>query len=339
MFTGKTLMVTGGTGSFGHTIVDRFLDTDIGEILVFSRDEKKQDDMRQEYAHPKLRFYLGDVRDAHSLRRAMSNVDFIFHAAALKQVPSCEFHPMEAVATNVMGTQNVLDAAVDAGVSRVVLLSTDKAVYPINAMGMTKAMAEKLLFAKARELGPGTGPILCATRYGNVMGSRGSVIPLFLDQIRSRKPITVTDPTMTRFMMTLQESVDLVLHAFSHGEQGDLFVQRAPACTVLDLAKALSGINSGSAEIRVIGARHGEKRAESLISREEVAKSVDMGSYVRIPLDIRDLNYASVEADYDLETNLAEDYTSDNTTQLSIEDIQSLVFDAGLLEVPDLQAN
>ena len=339
MFTGKTLMVTGGTGSFGHTIVDRFLDTDIGEILVFSRDEKKQDDMRQEYAHPKLRFYLGDVRDAHSLRRAMSNVDFIFHAAALKQVPSCEFHPMEAVATNVMGTQNVLDAAVDAGVSRVVLLSTDKAVYPINAMGMTKAMAEKLLFAKARELGPGTGPILCATRYGNVMGSRGSVIPLFLDQIRSRKPITVTDPTMTRFMMTLQESADLVLHAFSHGEQGDLFVQRAPACTVLDLAKALSGINSGSAEIRVIGARHGEKRAESLISREEVAKSVDMGSYVRIPLDIRDLNYASVEADYDLETNLAEDYTSDNTTQLSIEDIQSLVFDAGLLEVPDLQAN
>jgi len=324
MFTGKVLLITGGTGSFGHTIVKRFLHTDIREIVVFSRDEKKQEEMRIALGNSKVRFCIGDVRNPDSLWHAMRGVDYIFHAAALKQVPSCEFYPMEAVLTNVIGTENVLNAAIANGIKRVVLLSTDKAVYPINAMGITKALAEKLLVAKARSLGDDS-PTLCATRYGNVMGSRGSVIPLFIEQIKLNKPITITDPNMTRFLMSLEQSVDLVLHAFSHGGQGDIFVQKAPACTVADLAQALIEIFDSCSEIKVIGARHGEKRFESLISREEDAKSEDMGMFVRIPADHRDLNYATCEADHDLGTNACEDYTSDNTTRLTVPEIKKLL--------------
>lgn len=324
MFADKVLLITGGTGSFGHTIVERFLHTDIREIVVFSRDEKKQEDMRIALGNSKVRFCIGDVRNTDSLRQAMRGVDYVFHAAALKQVPSCEFYPMEAVMTNVIGAENVLNIAIEYGVKRVVLLSTDKAVYPINAMGITKALAEKLLIAKSRLLGDDS-PILCATRYGNVMGSRGSVIPLFVDLIKANKPITITDPDMTRFLMSLEESVDLVLHAFAHGQQGDTFVQKSPACTIADLATALINIFDSQATIKVIGARHGEKRFESLISREEVAKSEDMGAFVRIPADHRDLNYANTLADHDLGTNLAQDYTSDNTTRLTVSQIKELL--------------
>lgn len=324
MFEDKVLMITGGTGSFGHTIVDRYLNTNIREIVVFSRDEKKQEDMRILLQSSKVRFCIGDVRDYESVRQAMRGVDYVFHAAALKQVPSCEFYPMEAVRTNVLGTENVINAAIECGVERLVLLSTDKAVYPINAMGISKAMAEKLLIAKARTLG-NQRPTLCLTRYGNVMGSRGSVIPLFISQIRAGQAITITDPDMTRFMMSLEDSVNLVLHAFEHGEQGDVFIQRAPACTIKDLAAALIELFGSQVEIRVIGARHGEKRFESLISREEVAKSEDMGGFVRVPADQRDLNYASTVSDYDLGTNIAEDYTSDNTTRLTVPEIKALL--------------
>jgi len=330
MFDDKVLMITGGTGSFGHTIVDRFLHTDIREIIVFSRDEKKQEDMRIAIGNSKVRFFIGDVRNPDSLRHAMRGVDYVFHAAALKQVPSCEFHPMEAVLTNVNGTENVLNVAIENGIKRVILLSTDKAVYPINAMGITKALAEKLLVAKARSLGDDS-PILCATRYGNVMGSRGSVIPLFIEQIKSNKPVTITDPNMTRFLMSLEQSVDLVLHAFSRGQQGDIFVQKAPACTVADLAQALIELFGSRSSIKVIGARHGEKRFESLISREEVAKSEDMDLFVRIPADHRDLNYVNSVADHNLGTNVAEDYTSDNTIRLSVPQIKDLLLTTGIV--------
>jgi UDP-glucose 4-epimerase len=324
MFDGKVLMITGGTGSFGHTIVDRALRSGVHQIVVFSRDEKKQEDMRIALASPKIRFCIGDVRNYESVRQAMRGVDYVFHAAALKQVPSCEFYPMEAVLTNVVGTENVLNAAVENRVQRLVLLSTDKAVYPINAMGITKALAEKLVVAKARVLHD-EQPTLCITRYGNVMGSRGSVIPLFIEQIKAGRPITVTDPQMTRFLMSLEQSVDLVLHAFMHGRQGDTFVQKAPACTVEDLARALLDIFPSQSTIKVIGSRHGEKRFESLISREEVSKSEDMGMFVRVPADHRDLNYSSAVCDHDLGTNVAEDYTSDNTHRLTVPEIRDLL--------------
>jgi UDP-glucose 4-epimerase len=317
-------MITGGTGSFGHTILDRCLRSDIREVVIFSRDEKKQEDMRLQLASAKVRFCIGDVRNYDSLRQAMRGVDYVFHAAALKQVPSCEFYPMEAVLTNVVGTENVLNAAIANGVERVVVLSTDKAVYPINAMGITKALAEKLLVAKARALREG-GPVMCITRYGNVMGSRGSVIPLFVEQIKAGRPITITDPKMTRFLMSLDQSVELVLHAFTHGQQGDTFIQKAPACTVEDLAQALKEIFHSEAPIRIIGSRHGEKKFESLVSREEMAKSQDLDPFIRIPADHRDLNSATAVADHDLSANLAEDYTSDNTTRLGVPDVKALL--------------
>lgn len=324
MFSDKIVLVTGGTGSFGRTILDRCLSGGVKKVIVFSRDEKKQEDMRIALASPKVAFCIGDVRSYGSLRQAMQGVDYVFHAAALKQVPSCEFYPMEAVKTNVIGTENVLNAAIENRVERLILLSTDKAVYPINAMGITKALAEKLLIAKSRTLGSGP-PIACITRYGNVMGSRGSVIPLFIEQIKAGDPITVTDPTMTRFLMSLEQSVDLVLHAFTHGHQGDTFVQKAPACTVEDLAQALKEIFHSKSEIKVIGSRHGEKRFESLVSREDVAKSEDMGQFIRVPADHRDLNYNNVVADHDIGANLAEDYTSDNTNQLSLVELKELL--------------
>lgn len=324
VFTDKVLMITGGTGSFGHTILDRLLQTDVREVVIFSRDEKKQEDMRLDLASSRVTFCIGDVRSYDSVKHAMRDVDYVFHAAALKQVPSCEFYPMEAVLTNVYGTENVLNAAIDNRVERVVLLSTDKAVYPINAMGITKALAERLLLAKSRTLGA-RSPTMCITRYGNVMGSRGSVIPLFVEQIRSNRPVTVTDPKMTRFLMSLEESVDLVLYAFGCGRQGDTFVQKAPACTIENLAIAIKELFDRQAIVKTIGSRHGEKRFESLISREEVAKSEDMGRFIRIPADHRDLNYHDVVADHDLGTNVAEDYTSDNTTQLSVAEIKELL--------------
>jgi UDP-glucose 4-epimerase len=324
MFKQKVLMITGGTGSFGNTVLKRFLSTDVGEIRIFSRDEKKQEEMRIALNDSKLKFYIGDVRDCDSLREGMKGVDYVFHAAALKQVPSCEFYPMEAVRTNVLGTQNVMDVATACGVKRLIVLSTDKAVYPINAMGITKAMAEKLMVAKSRTQAD-TETVLCATRYGNVMASRGSVIPLFVSQLKAGKPLTVTDPNMTRFLMSLEDSVDLVLHAFQHGRQGDIFVQKAPASTVADLAQALSEIFSGGSEIRVIGTRHGEKLYESLISREEMAHAQDMDGYYRIPADNRDLNYAKYFSEGEESISGFEDYTSHNTTRLSIDQIKTLL--------------
>lgn len=324
MFQNKILMITGGTGSFGQTVLKRFLETDVREIRIFSRDEKKQDEMRLALNNPKLKFYIGDVRDYDSLLPAMKGVDYVFHAAALKQVPSCEFYPIEAVKTNVFGTENVLSAATVSRVKRVVVLSTDKAVYPINAMGISKAMAEKLMVAKARtQLENET--VFCATRYGNVMASRGSVIPLFVSQIKEGKPLTVTDPNMTRFLMSLEESVDLVLYAFTHGKQGDLFVQKAPASTVADLAEAIKQIFSVRAPVRVIGTRHGEKLYESLISREEMAKAEDMGDYYRIPADNRDLNYAQFFSEGEEKIAHFNDYTSHNTEQLNVEQIKNLL--------------
>jgi UDP-N-acetylglucosamine 4,6-dehydratase len=317
-------MITGGTGSFGHTVLKRFLDTDVREIRIFSRDEKKQEDMRIELANDKVKFYIGDVRDYDSVSQAMVGVDYIFHAAALKQVPSCEFYPMEAVKTNVVGTENVLNAAIANRVKRVVFLSTDKAVYPINAMGISKAMAEKVVVAKSRSI-PEGGPVVCCTRYGNVMASRGSVIPLFVNQIQSNEPLTVTDPHMTRFLMSLEDSVDLVLHAFEHSEQGDIFVQKAPASTIADLAKALCELFRSTSEIRVIGTRHGEKLYESLISREEMAKAEDMGRYYRIPADNRDLNYKKYFVEGETHISEVDDYTSHNTNRLSISEVKSLL--------------
>jgi UDP-glucose 4-epimerase len=319
------LLITGGTGSFGNAVLDRFLDSDIEEIRIFSRDEKKQDDMRKHYESSKLKFYIGDVRDYSSLLNATRGVDYIFHAAALKQVPSCEFHPMQAVKTNIIGTENVLEAAIQNNVKRVVCLSTDKAVYPINAMGISKAMMEKVMVAKSRDVDSGK-TVICGTRYGNVMASRGSVIPLFVDQIRAGEPITITDPNMTRFMMTLAAAVDLVLYAFEHGNNGDLFVQKAPAATIKTLAHALTKL-MGKPEhaVREIGTRHGEKLYEVLLSREEMASSEDMGDYFRIPPDLRDLNYGKFVEQGEQKISHTEDYNSHNTQRLDVAGMQALL--------------
>jgi UDP-glucose 4-epimerase len=324
MFKNKVLMITGGTGSFGNTVLRRFLSTEVSEIRIFSRDEKKQEDMRIALKNDKLKFYIGDVRDYDNIIQAMKGVDYVFHAAALKQVPSCEFYPMEAVRTNVIGTENVLNAATANGVRRVVVLSTDKAVYPINAMGISKAMAEKLLVAKSRMQLEGE-TVFCATRYGNVMASRGSVIPLFVSQLKEGRPLTVTDPNMTRFLMSLEDSVDLVLYAYEHGRQGDIFVQKAPASTVGDLAQALKEIFGKDNEIRIIGTRHAEKLYESLISREEMAHAQDMGGYYRIPADNRDLNYAKYFSEGEESISHLDDYTSHNTNRLSVEQVKELL--------------
>jgi UDP-N-acetylglucosamine 4,6-dehydratase/5-epimerase len=324
MFNEKTLLITGGTGSFGNAVLRKFLNSNIKEIRIFSRDEKKQDDMRMEYKNDKIKYYIGDVRSFESINQAMVGVDYVFHAAALKQVPSCEFYPMEAVRTNILGAENVLQAAYVNNVKRVVVLSTDKAVYPINAMGLSKAMMEKLMVAKSRLLDPGQ-QVFCGTRYGNVMASRGSVIPLFIKQIKEGKAITITDPQMTRFMMSLTESVDLVEFAFIHGVPGDMFVQKAPASSVGDIALALKDIFNASNELQIIGTRHGEKLFETLCNREEMAKSEDLGSYFRIPADNRDLNYALYFARGEIKTSTSEDYNSHNTTRLNLEETKKLL--------------
>lgn len=323
-FKNKTLLVTGGTGSFGHAVVEHFLHSDIAEIRVFSRDEKKQEDMRIAFNNDKLRFYIGDVREYDGLQDALRGVNYVFHAAALKQVPSCEFYPMEALRTNVIGAENVMRASIESGVERCVVLSTDKAVYPINAMGLSKAMMEKVMISKSRVCGPG-GTVLSATRYGNVMGSRGSVIPLFLDQLRERRPLTITDPRMTRFLMSLTESVDLVLYAFEHARPGDIFVQKAPASTIGDLAQALRDLMRGSSEIKVIGTRHGEKLYESLVSREEMSRAEDLGGYFRIPADSRDLNYNKYFVEGEPQISKSEDYTSHNTTRLDVDQVKQVL--------------
>jgi len=320
MFKGKTLLITGGTGSFGNAVLKRFLETDIKEIRIFSRDEKKQDDMRKLYTNDKLKFYIGDVRNIESLRDAVKGVDYIFHAAALKQVPSCEFFPMEAVRTNVLGTDNVLTAAIDEGVKKIVCLSTDKAAYPINAMGTSKAMMEKVIVAKSRNIDP-SDTTICCTRYGNVMASRGSVIPLFVDQIKSGHPLTITDPNMTRFLMNLDEAVDLVLFAFKNANQGDLFVQKSPASTIEDLAKGIKELLDPSVEIKIIGTRHGEKAHETLMTREEKSKSIDCGDYYRIPADTRDLNYDKYFTKGDEDVTSIEEYNSFNTTRLGVKEV------------------
>lgn len=325
MFKNQVLLVTGGTGSFGNAVIRRFLRSDIDEIRVFSRDEKKQDDMRKHYASDKLKFYIGNVRDMDSVMHAMRGVDFVFHAAALKQVPSCEFYPLEAVKTNVLGAANVTEAAVQSGVRRVVCLSTDKAVYPINAMGISKAMMEKVFAATSRNVDPAKTTI-CGTRYGNVMASRGSVIPLFVDQIRSGEPITITDPDMTRFMMTLDDAVDLVLYAFEHGNSGDIFVQKAPAATVDTLAHALCELlEKPQHPIRVIGTRHGEKKHETLLSREEMVRAQDCGDYYRVPQDARDLNYGKYVESGEAHLTEAGDYTSANTQRLDVAGMKKLL--------------
>jgi UDP-glucose 4-epimerase len=323
MFTNKTLLITGGTGSFGNAILRRFLSSDLREIRIFSRDEKKQDDMRKKYKSEKLKFYIGDVRDFQSVINAVRGVDFIYHAAALKQVPSCEFYPLEAVKTNVLGTENVLEAAVQAGVKRVVCLSTDKAVYPINAMGISKAMMEKVIVAKSRS---SVDTVISTTRYGNVMASRGSVIPLFTNQIRAGQPITITDPSMTRFMMTLDDAVDLVLFAFEHGNPGEIFVQKAPAATIETLARALTALlGKPNHQIDVIGTRHGEKLFEALLSREEMVAAKDLGDYYRVPPDLRDLNYGKYFEQGELAISQATEYTSHNTTRLDAEGMKALL--------------
>lgn len=324
MFNNKVLMITGGTGSFGHAVLKRFLSTDVREIRIFSRDEKKQEEMRIDLNNDKLKFYIGDIRNYDSILQAMKGVDYVFHAAALKQVPSCEFYPMEAVLTNVIGAENVMNAAIAKGVERVVVLSTDKAVYPINAMGVSKAMMEKLMVAKARTQEEGE-TVLCATRYGNVMASRGSVIPLFVSQLQEGKPLTITDPSMTRFLMSLDDSVNLVLHAFEHGKQGDIFVQKAPASTVADLAQALMALFPGNSSLRTIGTRHGEKLYETLVSREEMARVDDMGDYYRIPADNRDLNYAKFFSDGEEKISNLDDYTSHNTQLLDVAQIKTML--------------
>lgn len=325
MFKNKTLLITGGTGSFGNAVLKRFLDSDIKEIRIFSRDEKKQDDMRKHYANDKLKFYIGDVRDYQSVLNATRGVDYIYHAAALKQVPSCEFYPLEAVKTNVLGTENVLEAAIQNEIKRVVCLSTDKAVYPINAMGISKAMMEKVIVAKSRNVDP-EKTIICCTRYGNVMASRGSVIPLFIKQILNNKPITITDPNMTRFMMTLEDAVDLVLYAFEHGTNGDIFVQKAPAATIETLANSLiEMLNKPEVSINVIGMRHGEKNHESLLSREEMAVAEDLGGYFRVSPDMRDLNYSKYFSEGTKELSIIEDYNSNNTERLDISGMKNLL--------------
>ncbi len=324
MFTNKTLLITGGTGSFGNAVLKRFLKTDIREIRIFSRDEKKQDDMRQYYNDSKIKYYIGDVRNFESINSAMKGVDYVFQAAALKQVPSCEFFPIEAVRTNVLGCDNVLNAAIDNKVSRVIVLSTDKAVYPINAMGMSKALSEKVMIAKSRNLN-GTGMVFCGTRYGNVMASRGSVIPLFIDQIKSGKPLTITDPDMTRYMMTLDDAVDLVLFAFKNGNPGDIFVQKSPAATIEVLAKALLELYKTGNQLKIIGTRHGEKLYETLVNREEMVKAEDLGEYYRIPADTRDLNYNRYFLEGVAQISQIEEYTSHNTTRLDIEGTKKLL--------------
>lgn len=330
MFKGKTLLITGGTGSFGNAVTKRFLSSDITEIRIFSRDEKKQDSMRKRYNSPKLKFYLGDVRDYFSILNATYGVDYIFHAAALKQVPSCEFHPMQAVNTNILGTENMLQAAITNGVKRIVCLSTDKAVYPINAMGISKAMMEKIMVAKSRHLGPET--VICGTRYGNVMASRGSVIPLFIEQLKANKPLTITDPNMTRFMMTLDDAIDLVLYAFTHGANGDIFVQKAPAATMQILAEAiLKLVNKPGYPINIIGTRHGEKLYETLLSREEMAHAEDLDGYFKIPPDLRDLNYSKFVEQGELSISQCEDYNSHNTERLDIEGMAKLLMKLELI--------
>jgi len=330
-FVGKKLLITGGTGSFGNAVLKRFLNTDFEEIRVFSRDEKKQDDMRKVFKSSKIRFYIGDVRDRISIDEAVRGVDYIFHAAALKQVPSCEFFPLEAVKTNVLGTCNMLEAAIKYSITNVVVLSTDKAVYPINAMGISKAMMEKVMVAKSRSV-PADRTILCGTRYGNVMASRGSVIPLFVDQIKTGKPITITDPNMTRFMMTLEDAVDLVLYAFQNGNPGDIFVQKAPAATLKTLAIALKQLYGADNEIKIIGTRHGEKLYETLVNREEMAKATDMGNYFRVPADNRDLNYSQYFSKGDTDVSNENEYHSHNTIRLDVEGTMKL-----LLKLPMIQ--
>lgn len=325
IFKDKTLLITGGTGSFGNAVLRRFLDSDIKEIRIFSRDEKKQDDMRHQLQNPKVKFYIGNVRDRQSVDEAMMGVDYVFAAAALKQVPSCEFFPLQAVQTNVIGTDNVLESAIAHGVKNVVVLSTDKAAYPINAMGISKAMMEKVAIAKGRALGEGAATTICCTRYGNVMASRGSVIPLWVDQIKSGKPITVTDPNMTRFMMTLDDAVDLVMYAFEHGHNGDLFVQKAPAATLEVLAAALKRLYKTDTEVKVIGTRHGEKLYETLVTREEMAKAIDMGDYYRVPCDNRDLNYDKFFTEGNEDMARIEDYHSHNTARLDVEGMMNLL--------------
>lgn len=333
MFKDKTLLITGGTGSFGNAVLRRFLDTEIKEIRIFSRDEKKQDDMRKKYNNPKLSFYLGDVRDANSIADAMRGVDYVFHAAALKQVPSCEFYPMQAVQTNIIGTENVLNCAIDANVKKVIVLSTDKAVYPINAMGVSKAMMERVAVAKSRNLDDGDLMIAC-TRYGNVMASRGSVIPLFIDQVRQGNEITITDPAMTRFMMSLDQAVELVLFAFENGHNGDIFVQKAPAATVGLLAKTLVNmLGKPDYKIRVIGTRHGEKLYETLLTKEEMVTAIDMGEYYRIPADTRDLNYSKFFDEGETVVTQAHEYHSHNTQQLTENELRALLLD--LVEIKD----
>lgn len=323
MFKNKTLLITGGTGSFGNAILRRFLNSELSEIRILSRDEKKQDDMRKVYDSSKLKFYIGDVRDYQSVLNAVRGVNFIYHAAALKQVPSCEFHPLEAVKTNVLGTENVLEAGLSSGVERIVCLSTDKAVYPINAMGISKAMMEKVMVAKSRN---SQSTIICATRYGNVMGSRGSVIPLFINQIKSGSPITITDPAMTRFMMTLDDAVDLVQYAFEHGNSGDIFVQKAPAATIETLTRGLIDLfEVPHHPIHVMGTRHGEKLFEALLSREEMALAEDLGEYYRIPPDLRDLNYGKFVDNGEIKISEASEYNSHNTTRLDIESMKALL--------------
>lgn len=323
MFANTVLLITGGTGSFGNAVLRRFLDSDVAEIRIFSRDEKKQDDMRKKYNNPKLKFYIGDVRDVDSVKTAMRGVDYVFHAAALKQVPSCEFYPLQAVKTNVLGTENVLEAAIELGIQRVICLSTDKAVYPINAMGISKAMMEKVAVAKSRESGATT---ICVTRYGNVMASRGSVIPLFVDQIRAGQALTITDPSMTRFMMTLDDAVDLVLYAFEHGNSGDIFVQKAPAATIGTMTEALKQLlNVPTHQVNTIGTRHGEKLYEALLSREEMVAAEDLGSYFRVPPDLRDLNYSKFVEQGEQKISFAEDYNSHNTSRLDVAGMKELL--------------
>ena len=331
LFTDKVLLITGGTGSFGNAVLKRFLDSDLREIRIFSRDEKKQDDMRKRYNNTKLKFYVGDVRDPHSISDAMEGVDFVFHAAALKQVPSCEFFPLQAVQTNVIGTANVLDAAVEKKVKKVIVLSTDKAAYPINAMGMSKALMEKVAVAKGRNVGE-NGTIICRTRYGNVMGSRGSVIPLFKKQIAAGEPLTITNPEMTRFMMTLNDAVDLVIYAFEHGEQGDLFVQKAPAATIETLAEAVKKMENANSDIKHIGTRHGEKLYEVLATKEEMLNAEDLGEYFRVPADNRDLNYNKYEVHGDESLNNVEEYTSHNTGRLDVDGMIELLIKMGEIE-------
>jgi UDP-N-acetylglucosamine 4,6-dehydratase/5-epimerase len=324
---GKRLLISGGTGSFGNTVLKRFLGAGIGEVRIFSRDEKKQEDMRLQFQDDRVKFLIGDVRDLRSISNAMRDVDLVFHAAALKQVPSCEFYPMEAVRTNILGAENVIEAAIEAGVGRVVMLSTDKAVYPINAMGMSKALMEKVTAAKARSLGAKAQTVLCTTRYGNVMGSRGSVIPLFVEQVLSGQSITITDPSMTRFLMSLEQSVDLVMHAYTHAQQGDVFVKRAPACTIKTLADAIMQVMGRRVPINVIGTRHGEKRHETLVSREEMIKAELGGGYYRIPQDLRDLNYRKYFVEGDAQITTADDYSSNTTDLLDVNSVADTLRD------------